>query len=352
MPARQVHLRGQDLRPAATGNGTPHGARRPSAEGHTEETESEETKSEEALTADNLRRRRHRQKVAATRSDVKTGTCRLCLEHGNLRGSHLMPRFVARWIRRTSATGRLRNAARPNAALKDFGTRPFLCPRCEGRLERLETAFSRDVFHPVWNSDHPVVHVNRDVMGFAVSLSWRTLAATLEDAADGIPLTARVHHELWRRLLIGAIDDGGEHHMYMLRCVPYDAFGLSDPDVEALNWYFYRAVDATVVTSNSLQFVYAKLPGLAFLSALSGPLAMRGTRLVPGALLNLNQGAIDASLRKLIFRRGIEGFRRVSQMSEVQQAATATRYMQAGPSWEHSLGPQILAAMNRFRGPR
>ena len=232
----------------------------------------------------------------------------------------------------------------------DFPTRPALCPDCEERLGRLETAFSRRVFHPLWTSDHSVVGVDDDVLRFAVSLAWRTLDADLADAVAAAPIALRVHHELWRRVLLGGGGNPGEHHMYMLRVVPYGAFDLGESEVDALNWYMFRSADAAIVASESVaEFAYVKLPGLAFLSRLGGPLPVRGTRLQPGLLLHRRSAAIDRSIRRFVFDRGIDAFRLVTQISVRQAQDIARRYEAARPAWDRGVGRQVLTAQCAHR---
>lgn len=44
-----------------------------------------------------------------------TGICALCGKNAELRESHLIPKFVGEWIKRTSATGYLRQVVNPKA---------------------------------------------------------------------------------------------------------------------------------------------------------------------------------------------------------------------------------------------
>jgi hypothetical protein len=49
-----------------------------------------------------------------------TGTCALCGENKKLRMSHIIPNFVFKWMKETSATGFLRSAENPKKRLQDL----------------------------------------------------------------------------------------------------------------------------------------------------------------------------------------------------------------------------------------
>ena len=74
--------------------------------------------------------------------------CRLCGDKAELRDSHVVPAFVARWIKDTSATGFLRSFNQPNRRVQDFKTERLLCQRCEQRFSSAEDQFSRLLFCP------------------------------------------------------------------------------------------------------------------------------------------------------------------------------------------------------------
>jgi hypothetical protein len=48
------------------------------------------------------------------------GICALCQDETNLKESHLIPKFVGKWLKRTSATGYLRDIDNINKGNKIF----------------------------------------------------------------------------------------------------------------------------------------------------------------------------------------------------------------------------------------
>ena len=48
------------------------------------------------------------------------GICALCKDETNLKESHLIPKFVGKWLKRTSATGYLRDIKNINKRQQDI----------------------------------------------------------------------------------------------------------------------------------------------------------------------------------------------------------------------------------------
>ena len=98
--------------------------------------------------------------------------CGLCGNQAELRDSHIIPAFVARWIKDTSATALLRSFHQPNRRVQDFETKRLLCEECEHRFSVAEEKFARLVFYPY--HDGRVRFPYEDwLLYFAVSLAWR-----------------------------------------------------------------------------------------------------------------------------------------------------------------------------------
>ena len=57
------------------------------------------------------------------------GQCRLCGAVSELQESHVLPAFIYRWLRDTSANGHMRSGEMPNKRIQDGHKRYWLCPR-------------------------------------------------------------------------------------------------------------------------------------------------------------------------------------------------------------------------------
>jgi hypothetical protein len=103
-----------------------------------------------------------------------TTICRLCQRPRELRDSHILPAFVFRWLKDTSATGFMRFADEPNRRAQDGITTRLLCDECEGRLGVWERAFANDLFYPYVENSSLRVRCGTWLLKFCASVSWRS----------------------------------------------------------------------------------------------------------------------------------------------------------------------------------
>ncbi|MCT4631371.1 MAG: hypothetical protein N4A76_01385 [Firmicutes bacterium] len=72
--------------------------------------------------------------------------CKLCNESNELELSHIIPKFVYKWIKRTSTTGGIRNSDNPNIRAQDGDKIDFLCGKCEDLFSVYEDGFRKKGF--------------------------------------------------------------------------------------------------------------------------------------------------------------------------------------------------------------
>jgi hypothetical protein len=214
--------------------------------------------------------------------------CRLCRLSDDLRESHIIPSFVFKWLKKTSATGYLRFGEEMQRRRQDGVKIPMLCGNCEQRLSSWERQFSENVFMPLTRGDgFAPFDYGPWLTNFAVSLSWRALtfmptmaplthvppqhSARLDDAA-----------ETWRRFLL---DDQHpitpfDQHLVPLGFLDSHTIPSLPPNI---NRYIARSVAIDVVTSNEQIFVFTKLPFALIIGILytARPGEWVGTKLDP-----------------------------------------------------------------------
>jgi hypothetical protein len=108
-----------------------------------------------------------------------TNPCRYCGEHEAIENSHIIPAYVFRWLKDTSATKQLRGTDEPNLRVQDGPKKPILCPKCEGEFSVFEEIFGRQVFRRVANYRVPCppeLEVSRDSQKCILSIAWRVMA--------------------------------------------------------------------------------------------------------------------------------------------------------------------------------
>jgi hypothetical protein len=191
-------------------------------------------------------------------------TCQLCQEDREICQSHIIPKFVFDFVKRTSATGYMRMGTEPNRRVQDGRKRPLLCHGCEQLFSRWEGSFAKNVFHPYNANTSAVIDYGPWLCKFLVSVSWRVLLFyKLEGSLDELPTFHRGSIEealeTWREFLLDMRPHPGVFEQHLL---PLDALRSTNvPGMPTnMNRYILRAVDMDIVLRERTIAVYWKLP--------------------------------------------------------------------------------------------
>ncbi len=190
--------------------------------------------------------------------------CRLHGEEAELRESHIIPKFVYRWMKETG-TGRFRQKAKLNTPLQDGFKTKLLCSKCEERFSKLETWFSRNVFNE-YNKDKNYQVINsKNLFEFCLSISWRVINFYTEDLNKYKFRNLIENAELeWKEsLLKGSSPSKFKNHHLILIDEKYNS------DLES-ELYFLRAADIEIAESETKCFVYAKFGSFIIISEICG----------------------------------------------------------------------------------
>lgn len=195
--------------------------------------------------------------------------CKLCSQNRVLRKSHIIPKFIIRWLKDTSATGYLRQAVRPNLRKQDLPTQVLLCDECKTRFSRWETQFSQSIFIPYWDGETEFLYDDW-LLKFAVSLIWRAGIVQLEDFRRYKPnLVHHLEHALavWKEYLLDRAlsPKPYAHHLLFMDFVE-SVEGITLP--KGFHWYTMRAVDTTILASSKEVYGYVKLPAMVFFTGI------------------------------------------------------------------------------------
>lgn len=279
-----------------------------------------------------------------------TSLCELCRNTASLQGSHVIPSFVYRWLKDTSASGFMRTAAEPNKRVQRGWVRRMLCASCEEHFSVWEKEFAEKFFLPHTNGKRPESEsYGAWLFQFALSVSWRALqtkralgeldafpARELADIDEAI--------ETWRRFLIGERSETGrfEQHMLLLGMVT----GTDDPSTPPnMNRYLTRSVDCVIRSNSKTTYVYVNLCGVLLLGLveINHRREWKGTRLSPkGGRLSRTYEA-PAEVYRLLVRRANETGATLSAMSP-RQKAKLDAFLQAHP--------EAVAQSGSFRAMR
>ncbi len=188
--------------------------------------------------------------------------CRLCHQDRPLRDSHIIPRFVSKWLLESSPTRGLRDLATPNRRRQDTPTVPFLCSDCEEVFSRWESIFAARLFLPLHRNEGNSFTYDLWGLKFASSIVWRVLTESLEHGPGRLTLeqsrSASVAEQTWRAFILGTVRHPGRFEVH---AIPLDTVsGNVGSDVSPfLNRYLLRSADAEVVAGAKNVLVYSKL---------------------------------------------------------------------------------------------
>lgn len=106
--------------------------------------------------------------------------CALCHEIRELEESHIIPKFVFRYLRKTSH-GAVRNLDNPNKVVQDSEKHYLLCGDCEDLFSVYETKFANKIFYPYQKDGVRKFSYDKDLFYFLTSVSWRSLYLDIID---------------------------------------------------------------------------------------------------------------------------------------------------------------------------
>jgi len=212
------------------------------------------------------------------------GECRLCGETRELQNSHIIPRFVIRWMKKTGATPFLRKAVDPDTRIQDHHEK-LLCEDCEQIFSDWEGKFAARVFYPYVRSQKDEFEYDEWLYKFALSVSWRLLVSELAVWHENEHFKNEVVEErleTWEEILLGeksVSEDPSQHHIFFAGELDLVS---SDPEApEGFELYMQRNLDGTSVYGEDHIHTYFKFPRILFFSTItpSDPGGFTGTRI-------------------------------------------------------------------------
>lgn len=216
--------------------------------------------------------------------------CRLCLTEKPLRESHIIPAFIVRWLKETSATGYIRFTVNPNKREQDGPKGPFLCADCEQVLSKWETPFAQEFWPKITGQEQVPWKYGEWLAPFAASLCWRALLFRQEIDENTLDHLDERHKPLvggalenWRKYLLGSESGPGNHELHFLPLGPIESLTGPKPPSN-FNRYLCRSLDIDVVGGANQSFVYCKPGPMCFLGFISPakPGTWEGTRIEIG----------------------------------------------------------------------
>jgi hypothetical protein len=211
--------------------------------------------------------------------------CRLCDARKELQESHILPGFVFRWKKETSATGYMRFGQSPNLRVQDGVKLHLLCRDCEQRFNDWETQFANQIFHPMTQGKAERASYSSWLLQFCASVSWRVLVYFIDGKHLGhVPATLLPSVEraelTWREFLLGNRPrPQPQQHIWPLAGGLLESYTRSEMPTN-INRYLFRTTDMSVASNDRDAFTYAKLGPFIIVGfiAMARPKQWVGTR--------------------------------------------------------------------------
>ncbi|MGE6376596.1 hypothetical protein [Peribacillus muralis] len=204
-------------------------------------------------------------------------TCALCGNVKELKLSHIIPKFVFRYLKKDSFTGKLRSLSNVNVPVQDGDKQYLLCDSCEGDFNRNETKFANAIFFPFKNEGFQTFSYDGNWLKlFITSVNWRTLYLDLpgfehpEDEENSInknQLKALKKAEESMRLYLKGEKrtlDNIESHIFFFDQVKNADEKVADTGPHRLMQG--GVFDYTIITKEDGIYVFANLAGIIIIT--------------------------------------------------------------------------------------
>lgn len=229
--------------------------------------------------------------------EKSSSICSLCLQPQKLSTSHVIPSFVYKWMKQTSATGFFRST-QSNQRLQDGFKIKMLCESCEANFSLVEQKFATNIFNPFVNQSmdtrgFPTGNISTFqyeewLLKFAISIQWRCITfrkLTNKYSIGKWHTFAQQVEKNWREYLLGIRDNAGEWETHLIFLYNIES-STNIPPIEIIpdyiNSYLLRSVDFDFVGNESQLGHFAKF----------GPILI-WTYLKPHCSKNMNTSLIE-----------------------------------------------------------
>lgn len=147
--------------------------------------------------------------------------CALCGLDKELQQSHIIPKFVGKYLKDTSI-GNIRNHALSDKVVQDIEKHSLLCHDCEELFSASERYFANTIFYPYLRDKQESFEYDKRLFYFLTSLSWRSLYLDITDFVRNSSLCLDILEKMiaadaiMRDYLLGKRPDLGniEHHIF------------------------------------------------------------------------------------------------------------------------------------------
>lgn len=190
--------------------------------------------------------------------------CELHKENSELRESHIIPKFVYKWMKKTG-TSRLRQVKNINIPIQDGIKKYMLCQDCENLFSKPEKWFSENAFYPYLKDNSFNLPNNDNLKYFITSVLWRVLKYFKDDGNDyNFKPNLDKAENIWKNYLLNNIPISEYNNIHLI-LVDNSTFINKESDL-----YFSRAVDIDIAENDEICFIYAKFSKFIIIGEIIG----------------------------------------------------------------------------------
>lgn len=180
-----------------------------------------------------------------------TGVCELHRQMSELSESHIIPKFVLKWMKKTG-TGRLRKLKTFNKSSYDGYKKRLLCKACEDKFSKYETWFNKKIFISYLENQNINILNEEELKCFIISILWRTLIFLKNEQKYAHELEIKEAEKEWRNYLLNDVPLKKHENIHFILT---DNFGFKSKNEEL---YFSRVADIDIEEINNECFIYSK----------------------------------------------------------------------------------------------
>ena len=266
--------------------------------------------------------------------------CALCNSKRKLSKSHLVPKFVEKWLKKTGS-GKFRNLSTPDRTQQSLSKLTLLCSECEVRFSLHEKYFSEKFFIPLHKKEQAKYEYDEQLLRFVISMTWRALKAYKLSNSQLFHLDLIDKRlQILREILLGKrhLSDAGEYHILflgnVLKRIPIIP--------TSLHWMLNRSSRPNVIVGQPICAGCVIIPGIVFIAPMHPPTitGWQGTRIFEKGSISLDQSVNDQEfafylgkiwhedLQKLGTSRDSKWLSRVTRQMEVERSRFALQHWQ------------------------
>lgn len=233
--------------------------------------------------------------------------CKLCGSGSPLKESHIIPRFVGRWMKKTGLTPYLRFSGDIDKRSQDLGKMKLLCGDCENLFSPWESKFANAIFYPMAD-DQPMFWYGPWLLKFAASLAWRAIQIPNYEKVKQSPTLKQISNEMEDHLALFLLGRAKNVGPYTQHIMPVSELAEPfKPGSPMLNRYLVHAVEIDCIedSNHSEMMIYVKLPMFIFLSTGGHELRkwLESSRIKKSGALHPKTHGLDANLMPYIIGR-------------------------------------------------